>query len=310
MSRVFAADGHLVHDPATGLTYQSPHPHPAGRHRLPSGEVSGWPLVAAADAGREMPVSVCWSPIVRCNLHCRYCLDDTTIPEQAGHDRARIAALLGASGVLGIDISGGEPLLLKDLPDLAHCLTDGGRAAVSVTTNGWHLQRRAPELAGAFDAIRVSLDGPDPDSHDRTRGSGSFARAQAGIEAALALDIPVQIQTVLMTDNQTRAQAILNLAAAVGAGGVTFLQMLPIGAGRTTPDQMLTDTAAQRLLDALDIPAGLRVRLRTRAAAGGFTVIRADGRVWRNDENALYIRGLRSLTTTAYLTLTARDGSA
>jgi MoaA/NifB/PqqE/SkfB family radical SAM enzyme len=310
MTRVYAADGHLVHDPATGLTHRAPDPLPPGRVRWEQTEVSGWPVVAPAELDRVMPVSLCWSPIVRCNLHCPQCLDDTTVPKLGAVDRDRIASVLAAAGVLGVDISGGEPLLLWDLPALAHRVAAGGRTAVSVTTNGWHLTRRAEELTEAVDAIRVSLDGPDEDSHDRIRGAGSFTRATEGIRAALSAGIPLQIQMVLMTSNHAAMQEIVDLAVDLGAGGVTFLQMLPIGAGRQLPGEMLTDPTAARLLAELRVPDGLRIRLRTRASAGGFTVVRADGRVWRNDQRALHIDGLRPLATVADLALTPRDGSA
>lgn len=310
MRRGYAADGDLVHDPATGLTHRAPSPVPTGRVHREQTEVSGWPVVAPGELNRAMPVSVCWSPIVRCNLHCPQCLDDTTVPELDGTGRRRIAGVLATSGVLGVDISGGEPLLLRDLPALGRRIAAGGRTAVSVTTNGWHLARRARDLTEALDAVRVSLDGPDEPSHDRIRGSGSFTRARAGIRAALAAGIPLQIQMVLMTSNHAAAQRMVDLAADLGAGGVTFLQMLPIGAGAQLHGVMLTDPAATQLLTELQVPDGLRIRLRARSSAGGFTVIRADGRVWRNDVRALHIDGVRALTTSADLALTTRDGSA
>jgi MoaA/NifB/PqqE/SkfB family radical SAM enzyme len=310
MKRVYAAERHLVHDPATGLTHRCPDPLPTGRVCWEQSEVSSWPVVTPAELGRAMPVSLCWSPIVRCNLHCPHCLDDTSVPELGVADHGRIAGLLAAAGVLGVDISGGEPLLLRDLPALAQRVAAGGRTVVSVTTNGWNLTRRAEELTEAIDAIRVSLDGPDETSHDRVRGPGSFTRAREGIRAAVSAGIPLQIQMVLMASNQAATQQMVDLAVDLGVGGVTFLQMLPIGAGAQLQDEMLTDSAATRLLAELRVPDGLRIRLRTRAGAGGFTVVRADGRVWRNDERALHINGVRPLTTVADLALTARDGSA
>ena len=310
MNRIYAADGHLIHDPATGLTHQAPQPHSRGRLRLAEELVNVWPAVPPADLDRPFPVSLCWSPIVRCNLRCPHCLDDTSVPQTGSADHARIADLLAESGVLGVDISGGEPLLLRRLPNLARRIAEGGRAAVSVTTNGWHLQRRAGELVGAVDAIRVSLDGPDQASHDHVRGEGSFTRAMQGIRTALEEGMAVQVQTVLMAGNQAHAQQMVDLAAALGVGGVTFLQMLPIGAGSMLRQQMLTDPDALTLLDRVRVPGGLRVRLRTRAAAGGFTVVRADGRVWRNNHNGQHIGGLRPLTTAADLMVTGRDGSA
>lgn len=113
-----------------------------------------------------------------------------------------------------------------------------------------------------------------------------------------------------MTSNHTTAQQMVDLAADLGAGGVTFLQMLPIGAGARLEGEMLTDPAALHLLTQLQVPDGLRIRLRTRASAGGFTVIRADGRVWRNNQGALHIDGVRPLATVADLALTTPDGSA
>lgn len=310
MNRTFATHGNLVHDPATGLTHQAPHPLPTGRASLDDDLTASWPVLAPAALHRSTPVSLCWSPIVRCNLACPQCLDDTTVSELAAPRRHRIADTLANADVLGVDISGGEPLLLRELPHLIKVIRDGRRSAVSVTTNGWHLQRRAPDLAAVADAIRVSLDGPTTASHDSIRGDGSFQRAIAGIRAAVTAGIPVQLQTVLMHRTAPHAQELVDIALALGARGLTVLQMLPIGAGASLPDQMLTDDQANAVLAALKVPPGLRVRLRTRDMAGNFTVVRADGRVWRNDLDALGIGGLHPLTDASDLHLTSRDGAA
>ena len=220
------------------------------------------------------------------------------------------ASVLAASGLLGVDISGGEPLLLRDLPRLADCLAAGG-LAVSVTTNGWLLPRRAAALAGCVDAILVSLDGPDPLAHDALRGEGSFSRALVGIATSRAAGIPVQVQSVLMTTTASRAQHMVDLAAQTGAAGVTFLQMLPLGRGQELAGrEMLTDQDATELVSSLRLPDGVGVRLRTREAADGFTVIRADGQVWRNAPGALAIGPARPLARPEDLVLATADGSA
>jgi MoaA/NifB/PqqE/SkfB family radical SAM enzyme len=259
---------------------------------------------------RSAPVSVCWSPIVRCNLACPHCLDDKSVAEGDRRARAAVAARIAAAGVLGVDISGGEPLLLPDLPALARQLAAAGRA-VSVTTNGWHLERRAHELLGHVDAVRVSLDGADAAGHDRWRARGSFARAVAGLRACAQLGIPVQIQAVLMASTVPWAQGVVDLAAGLGVRGVTFLQMLPIGEGaRLAAAESLTDDEARTVLGGLMVPGGLPVRLRTRSSAGGFTVVRADGAVWRNGAAAREISRVRALADPSGLALTSPDGSA
>ncbi|MCK9872394.1 radical SAM protein [Nocardiopsis dassonvillei] len=314
MKRVFSAAYRggrcLVHDPATGLTHTSPSPVTLGRVELDEGTVSSWPIVHPGETGARVPISVCWSPLVRCNLSCPHCLDDKTLAEQAPADRLRIARLLAGSQVMGVDISGGEPLLLRDLSSLCEVLVGAG-LVVSLTTNGWHLERRAPELRGRVDAVAVSLDGPTAHVHDAWRGKGSFDRALVGVRACTRLGLRVQLQTVLMADTTNHAQQVVDLAADLGAGGVTFLQMLPIGDGAAlAPSQMLNDTDAQKVVDGLTTPKGVQVRLRRRDAAGGFSVIRADGRLWRNAPSAEGIGALRVLREAEDLALDGRDGSA
>jgi hypothetical protein len=73
---------------------------------------------------------------------------------------------------------------------------------------------------------------------------------------------------------------------------------------------MLTDRAAAELVRGLRIPAGIDVRLRTRNEAGGFTVVRADGQIWRNTASALAIHPSRMLEQPGDLALSVPDGSA
>jgi len=303
-------DGSIVFDPASGIVRLAPTPLPTGRHRLKEAEVRCWPPVEPRQLAREKPVSLCWSPLVRCNLACPHCLDDKSLPELHAVRRAAIGRLIGASGVLGVDISGGEPLLMRNLPQLAGKLAEDG-VAVSVTTNGWHLARLAEDLADAVDAVRVSLDGPEPASHDALRGEGSFTRAVQGITTATAAGVTVQIHTVLMASTLAHAQRVVDLAHRLGVRGVTFLQMLPLGEGaQMAPAQMLADEKAEAALAELTVPGTVEIRLRRRAGAADFTVVRADGTVWRNGPGALAIAPVRPLTHPDDLALTpCREGS-
>ncbi|OIJ91709.1 radical SAM protein [Streptomyces colonosanans] len=305
--RIFSSatlgDTRLVYDPATELTHVPGRQLSTGRLLLDDREVATWPTVAQRQVATRLPFNICWSPLVRCNLACPQCLDDKTLKDVDAAARQRIARILAECGTLGNDISGGEPLLLRDLPQLLQILRSGA-AAVSCTTNGWHLERRASELAQVLDAVRVSFDGPDAASHDRWRGAGSFDRAVAGVRAAVAQGLPVQLHAVLMQSTAHRAQSVVDLAAELGAVGVTFLQMLPIGDGvHLAAAEMISDTDAQGHVASAQPPEGLRVRLRTRELADGFTVVRADGQVYRNVHGATGIQPTRPLLTAADLHL-------
>ncbi|GJF32587.1 hypothetical protein KNE206_52870 [Kitasatospora sp. NE20-6] len=301
MIRTFAAalvaGTTVAHDPAVGTNHLPPRSIPTGRVALDDQQVAAWPEPAPGQLTPTVPFSMCWSPIVRCNLTCPQCLDDKGVRESTPAERQELAGHIARSGVLGVDLSGGEPLLLRDLPDLARAIRDAGTMAVSCTTNGWHLARRAPELVGAVDAVRVSLDGATEHTHDTWRGPDSYRRAIAGIRAAVDEGLRVQLQMVLMRANRHEAQDLLHRAAQLGAGGVTFLQMLPIGDGAALADQqMLTDDQARDLVADLTVPTGIRVRLRTRDSADGFTVLRADGYAWRNTGGATAITALIPIT--------------
>ncbi|MFF3071133.1 radical SAM protein [Kitasatospora sp. NPDC057904] len=315
MIRTFAAatfdDATVVHDPAVGTNHLPPQPLPSGCVALDDQQVAAWPLADPAALALDYPLSMCWSPIVRCNLACPQCLDDKTVRESTQAERRALVRHIAASGVLGVDISGGEPLLLRELPDLARAIRSRGTSVVSCTTNGWHLARRARALAGALDAIRVSLDGATAATHDTWRGQDSYRRAITGIRAAVAEGLFVQLQMVLMQANKHEAQELLNLAAQLGAGGVSFLQMLPIGDGAAlAAEQMLTDDQAQETVGPLTVPAGVRVRLRTRHSAGGFTVLRADGFAWRNTRGATGISAFVPVTGPADLRLPTSGSSS
>ncbi|MFE5587321.1 radical SAM protein [Kitasatospora sp. NPDC056531] len=309
MIRAFAAATFagttVVHDPAVGTNHLPPQPLPTGCVALDDQQVAAWPQADPAGLSLDCPLSMCWSPIVRCNLDCPQCLDDKSVRESTAAERRVLAAHIAASRVLGVDISGGEPLLLlRDLPDLALAIRHQGTSVVSCTTNGWHLARRAEELADSLNAIRVSLDGATETTHDTWRGRDSYRRAIAGIRAAVGEGLFVQLQMVLMQSNKHEAQELLDLAAQLGAGGVTFLQMLPIGSGAAlAAEQMLTDEQAQEIVAPLTVPAGVRVRLRTRKSAGGFTVLRADGYAWRNTRGATGISAFIPVTGPADLRL-------
>lgn len=304
-------DSPLVYDPCTGLTHRAPFVNLAeGRQLLDDATVRRWPVVQVHELSRPMPVSICWSPIVRCNLRCPHCLDDKSISDAAGIPWMQMARLIARAGLLGVDISGGEPLLIPELPQLLTGLIEGG-VAVGITTNGWLLAERTSEIKDCVDAVRVSLDGPDADTHDHLRGPGSYVRAMEGLRAAVQRKICVQIHFVAMASTISRVQEMIDLASREGVYGITVLQMLPIGEGAFFGrEELIEDEDLERFMAKLHIPLGLHVRHRLRKDAANFTVVRADGSVWRNNGSAHSINRIRLLSRPEDLTIDGFDGSS
>ncbi len=105
-----------------------------------------------------------------------------------------------ALGVEKIRLTGGEPLLRADVPELIRVLKhEIGLKDVALTTNGWLLEKRAPALkAAGLDRINVSVDSLDDATAGKLNGLGfKVARVLRGIEAAAAVGLPVKINCVV-----------------------------------------------------------------------------------------------------------------
>ena len=102
----------------------------------------------------------------RCNFRCQYCMPAEGMPWLAREEILRfeeIERLVGLLVEMGIDdvrLTGGEPLVRRDFPVLASMLSHiEGLQELSLTTNGYLLERDAGALAGAgIDRLNVSID--------------------------------------------------------------------------------------------------------------------------------------------------------
>src|SRR5580693_3361792 len=156
---------------------------------------------------RDLRISV----MDRCNFRCPYCMPRETYNEKyrflGSHERlsfdeiVRLARIFVHVGVRKLRLTGGEPLLRANLPDLVGDLSDiPGIEDIALTTNGVLLGKHAVDLqANGLRRITVSLDTLDKEVFARL--SGGFAaldQVLQGIEAAIAAGLtPVKINTVI-----------------------------------------------------------------------------------------------------------------
>lgn len=128
----------------------------------------------------------------RCNLRCRYCMpekDYVWLPREALLTFEEIAAIADAFvglGVTDIRLTGGEPLLRKDLARLVSLLAaKSGVADIALTTNAVLLADHAAALrAAGLSRVTISLDSRRPDRYRAMTGSDDLRRTLAGLDAA------------------------------------------------------------------------------------------------------------------------------
>jgi cyclic pyranopterin phosphate synthase len=174
----------------------------------------------------------------RCNLRCQYCMpeaDYAWLPRPSILDFEEIAALVDAFTTLGVDrvrLTGGEPLLRRDLPTLIEMLA--ARPAIrdlALTTNGVLLANQAPALrAAGLHRLTISLDTLDRARFQALARFDELPAVLAGIEAAVHAGFPsLKIDTVVMRGrNDDELRALVEFGRSMGAE-VRFIEYMDVG---------------------------------------------------------------------------------
>ncbi len=159
-----------------------------------------------------------------CNLACTHCLVSSGPGKEPGLAPERLTGLLDRAGQLGLErlyLTGGEPLLRRDLVALIRRATDRHGLEVIVLTNATIVQGRIREGLATLDRslvrFQVSVDGARAATSDRIRGDGTFARALAGARALADLGFDVSISTVTTEENLAELPELPAVARSVGA---------------------------------------------------------------------------------------------
>ena len=147
-----------------------------------------------------------------CNFSCNYCLPDGYQCDQPRDflslcEIKRITKAFAELGTEKIRITGGEPALRKDLPEIIRvCKETPGIKTVAITSNGFKLPEHLPQwLDAGIDAINISIDSLDPRQFHAITGHDKLKTILTGIDMALADGrASVKVNTVLMRDHSGR----------------------------------------------------------------------------------------------------------
>ena len=173
-----------------------------------------------------------------CNLRCRYCMPDGVekLEREAVltyEEFLRLAALFAQCGIDTVRVTGGEPLVRKDVDQLVAGLKAiPGSHKVTLTTNGILLARQLPALLSAgLDSVNISLDTLRPEVFQRITARDEFSHVIEGLRAALDSGIPVKLNCVPQAGvNEGELEDLAALAEAHPLQ-VRFIEMMPIGLG-------------------------------------------------------------------------------
>jgi len=175
----------------------------------------------------------------RCDLRCVYCMPErmTFLPRADLLSLAeldRLAAAFIRKGVRRLRLTGGEPLVRRDVMDLiaglSRFLRSGALDELTLTTNGSRLAGHAAELARlGVRRVNVSLDSLDPETYARITRGGRVETVISGIDAALGAGLEVKINAVALRDDNLDDLVTLAEWAHARGAGLTVIEVMPMG---------------------------------------------------------------------------------
>ncbi|MGF1509053.1 MAG: GTP 3',8-cyclase MoaA [Myxococcota bacterium] len=176
----------------------------------------------------------------RCDLRCRYCMPEGGVPPSTKEDVltfeeiVRVVRVFRGMGVSTVRLTGGEPLVRKNLTDLVRKLRDeAGMVDVAMTTNATALRKHAPALkAAGLRRINVSLDSIRPETFRHMTRGGDVRRVMDGLVAASEVGFDeIKINAVVVRGmNDHQLGEIVDWAWARGIVP-RFIELMPIGEG-------------------------------------------------------------------------------
>jgi 12,18-didecarboxysiroheme deacetylase len=200
-----------------------------GRH---SGNLPSHLLQFSKD---KRPVVV-WNITRACNLKCVHCYahatDESTSDELSTEEGRRMIDDLAAYGAPVLLFSGGEPLVRKDMPELAAYAVEKGMRAV-ISTNGTLINRSTAQTLKqiGLSYVGISLDGLEP-VNDHFRGvNGAFRKALRGIENCQEAGIKVGLRFTINRRNVQEIPGIFDLLEDMEIPRVCFYHLVYAGRG-------------------------------------------------------------------------------
>ena len=194
----------------------------------------------------------------RCSLRCVYCMPENGVdltPDARllrTDEMMRIARLLVNAGVNKIRLTGGEPTVRRDLPEIVsglNALRPNGLRQIALTSNGIALPRMLPSLVlNGLDRLNISIDTLDRDRFIKITRRDGLPRVLEAIDLALELGLaPLKLNCVLMAgvnDDELLALAELSRARPID---VRFIEYMPFDGNRCEDARWVPRSASKCL---------------------------------------------------------------
>ena len=208
------------------------------------------------------PSLVSWNLTKRCNLRCPHCYLEAGVKAEHELSTSECLGLIDEMAGLGTEmliLTGGEPLLRKDIYDIASYASGQGIWVV-MGTNGVLVNDRVAEkmVECGVRGVGISIDSTDPAVHNTFRGGpNAWEHSVRALETCREHGLEVLVQTTVMELNYGEIPQMLAFAHQLGAWSFNLYFLVQTGRGQT-----LNDLTAQRTEEMLAFLAEAQARYR------------------------------------------------
>ena len=165
---------------------------------------------------RLVPYGVSLELTAKCNLDCIHCYHvKCSSAEMSTEEIKRVLDELASLGAMELTLSGGEPLLKNDFPDIISSAVEKTGFSVKLFSNLTLLTKSLADLLASLplNSVETTILGPDETSHDSITGcSGSFKKLLGAIKMLKERGVKLSAKTVVMKPNRDKLAAMYRLA--------------------------------------------------------------------------------------------------
>jgi MoaA/NifB/PqqE/SkfB family radical SAM enzyme len=227
--------------------------HPAGAGAVAFTPGHHFTLDSQADPrslgeAATVPLSVIVQVTKRCDFNCGFCSETLQMADPTMGQLDTIRANL--AGVQRVFLSGGEPLLRRDLPEIVEMYSE---FIIGLPTNATRGLVMAPRLAGKVAFVNIGFDGPRA-TFSRVRGD--YDKAMNGVRAFIAAGLPVSLSAVVLRSTVHALPYLYQIADVLDAGKLKLILPLRKGNALGLPEREFITVEEAR--DAFDRLAELR----------------------------------------------------
>jgi len=179
-----------------------------------------------------MPIEmIIWILTGKCNLNCIHCYASKFrgYEEMRLDEAKRFIKEISEYGVERVALTGGEPLLRRELPEILEEIYDSGMSC-NMSTNLTCLDPRLASILRRYDVyLYISLDGAKPETYESIRGAGTWRSFMRGMDQVKKHEIEFSTVMAVCKRNLNEVRDYVELASKLGAYSACIIPVMPAG---------------------------------------------------------------------------------